>query len=100
MTSRMKYHGRISGRGWRAVCGALALGAMLLSGGIAARAQEEEASKAPSYSVLYTFTGADGEFPEANVIRDQAGNLYGTTFNGGDLSGCGRIRLRSGVQAG
>ncbi len=89
MTSRMKYHGRNSGRGWRAVCGALALGAMLLSGGIPARAQEEEASKAPNYSLLYAFTGADGELPQGHVIRDRAGNLYGTTFNGGDLSGCG-----------
>ncbi len=41
-------------------------------------------------TVLYTFTGtgADGEFPEGNVIRDRAGDLYGTAFNGGDLSGC------------
>ena len=58
MTSRMEYHGRISGRGWRAVSGALALGAVLLSTAIAARAQEQEASKAPSYTVLYTFTAA------------------------------------------
>lgn len=31
-------------------------------------------------SVLYSFTGAqDGEFPTGGVIRDSAGNLYGTT---------------------
>ncbi len=48
------------------------------------------AQEAPNYSVLYAFTGTngDGEFPLENVIRDQAGNLYGTAFNGGDLSGC------------
>ena len=35
-------------------------------------------------SVLYGFTGgADGANPEGGVIRDSAGNLYGTTFHGG-----------------
>jgi uncharacterized repeat protein (TIGR03803 family) len=40
-------------------------------------------------TVLYSFTGGtDGGFPDAGVIRDSAGNLYGTTYGGGDLSGC------------
>jgi uncharacterized repeat protein (TIGR03803 family) len=35
-------------------------------------------------SVLYSFTGgADGGQPYAGVIRDSAGNLYGTTIGGG-----------------
>ncbi|MGA2136520.1 MAG: choice-of-anchor tandem repeat GloVer-containing protein [Bryobacteraceae bacterium] len=35
-------------------------------------------------TVLYTFTGgADGGNPFAGVIRDSAGNLYGTTYQGG-----------------
>ena len=35
-------------------------------------------------TVLYTFTGgADGGTPIAGVIRDSAGNLYGTTYSGG-----------------
>jgi uncharacterized repeat protein (TIGR03803 family) len=35
-------------------------------------------------TVLYTFTGgADGGYPWAGVIRDSAGNLYGTTLRGG-----------------
>ncbi len=35
-------------------------------------------------TVLHTFTGgADGSFPNAGVIRDSAGNLYGTTTAGG-----------------
>jgi uncharacterized repeat protein (TIGR03803 family) len=35
-------------------------------------------------TVLHTFTGgADGSFPNAGVIRDSSGNLYGTTSSGG-----------------
>src|ERR1017187_205508 len=35
-------------------------------------------------TVLYNCTGgADGSYPQAGVIRDAAGNLYGTTYNGG-----------------
>src|SRR5271166_3879137 len=67
----------------------------ILSSGLlalpAVAAQEEhqqEAQHPPGYTMLYTFTGADGEFPLGNVIRDREGNLYGTTFNGGDLSAC------------
>jgi uncharacterized repeat protein (TIGR03803 family) len=38
-------------------------------------------------TVLYTFTGgADGGNPYAGVIADPAGNLYGTTYNGGKNS--------------
>jgi uncharacterized repeat protein (TIGR03803 family) len=36
-------------------------------------------------TVLYTFTGfADGSNPQAGVVMDAAGNLYGTTLFGGD----------------
>jgi uncharacterized repeat protein (TIGR03803 family) len=34
-------------------------------------------------SVLHSFTGADGANPHAGLIFDAAGNLYGTTSNGG-----------------
>ncbi len=40
-------------------------------------------------SVLYTFQrGADGAAPRAGVIRDSAGNLYGTTTTGGGYTSC------------
>jgi len=35
-------------------------------------------------TVLYSFTGGnDGCYPAGGVIRDSAGNFYGTTYNGG-----------------
>lgn len=48
-------------------------------------------------TVLYSFTdGADGAFPFAGLIKDAAGNLYGTAAYGGDAScnpphGCGVV---------
>jgi uncharacterized repeat protein (TIGR03803 family) len=48
-------------------------------------------------TTLYSFAGApDGYYPLGNLVRDSAGNLYGTTFLGGDAQchdydygGCG-----------
>ncbi len=40
-------------------------------------------------TVLYTFTGgADGGNPYGGVVQDAAGNLYGTTANGGSFANC------------
>jgi uncharacterized repeat protein (TIGR03803 family) len=45
-----------------------------------------------SETVLQSFnTFVDGEFSDGGLIADSAGNLYGTTFVGGDASGCGGI---------
>jgi uncharacterized repeat protein (TIGR03803 family) len=41
-------------------------------------------------TVLHTFTGGkDGGLSFDGLVSDCAGNLYGTTGYGGDLSGCG-----------
>jgi len=54
-------------------------------------------AQAATYKVLYNFKGgADGRYPYAGLVRDSAGNLYGTTSAGGDLScgsgdGCGTV---------
>ncbi len=51
------------------------------------------AAAAYSYQVLYSFCSAsgctDGYFPEVGLVRDAAGNLYGTTtFGGNSNSNC------------
>ena len=49
-------------------------------------------------TLLYAFTGkADGGVPEGGLVRDAAGNLYGTTFQGGILGGSCPSLLGCGV---
>jgi len=47
-------------------------------------------------STLHAFKNTDGAYPEADLIADAAGNIYGTASGGGDLScvttyGCGVV---------
>jgi hypothetical protein len=47
-------------------------------------------------TVIHTFDGTDGEVPQSPLIFDAAGNLYGSTAEGGTVSslcsiGCGTI---------
>jgi uncharacterized repeat protein (TIGR03803 family) len=49
-----------------------------------------------AFSAIGAFNNTDGAYPTAGVIVDAAGNLYGTTNEGGDLScnapyGCGVV---------
>jgi uncharacterized repeat protein (TIGR03803 family) len=47
------------------------------------------------HTILHSFSGPpDGEWPEGGLVRDVAGNLYGTTVSGGTgscQSGCGVV---------
>ena len=42
---------------------------------------------AQTESVLYRFNFSNGIFPRAGLVVDKAGNLYGTTFEGGSYRG-------------
>src|SRR6266852_4539463 len=54
---------------------------LLLATSAATRAQ------AQTFTVLHSFTNSpDGAFPFAGLLRDAAGNLYGTTLRGGSFS--------------
>lgn len=63
----------------------LALAAALVIGAAATHS-----AQAQTFTVLYTFTGgSDGAWPYAGLIRDSAGNLYGTAAYGGSDFGSG-----------
>src|SRR5580704_600201 len=49
------------------------------------------AVQAQTFTVLHNFKGFDGSNPYAGLIRDTAGNLYGTTLNGGTGEGHGTV---------
>ncbi|MGA2371011.1 MAG: choice-of-anchor tandem repeat GloVer-containing protein [Candidatus Korobacteraceae bacterium] len=53
------------------------------------------AAQAQTFTTLHSFTGgSDGAIPEAGLTMDAAGNLYGTTANGGHtgcFSSCGTV---------
>jgi len=47
-------------------------------------------------TTLQDFTGSDGGYPYGNIIIDAKGNLYSTTFRGGNLS-CNQVQEGCGV---
>jgi uncharacterized repeat protein (TIGR03803 family) len=69
---------------------AVAVGMVLLPA-VAVSRQAERPAQAPTYTLLYSFTGGtDGANPFAGLVRDAAGNLYGTT-DGGGAGGAGVV---------
>ena len=72
-------------------CVAARRGAMLSAVAILALAFASDAfASGPLERVIYSFQGGnDGQSPQAALITDSAGNLYGTTLYGGDSSSCG-----------
>jgi uncharacterized repeat protein (TIGR03803 family) len=80
----------------REVCLRIASGGLALAVALVLVTLLAPLTHAQTLIVLYSFTGgSDGAFPQAALIRDSAGNLYGTTEMGGDLScptvGCGTV---------
>ena len=77
----------------RVICG------VTPDGGVYERGVAFGLSEARHETILYSFqNGPDGGYPFGPLIRDSAGNLYGTTDEGGDLScspgqgyGCGTV---------
>jgi uncharacterized repeat protein (TIGR03803 family) len=68
---------------------ALAIVIALVLTGLATRSAQAAPAQTLTYTALYSFTGgADGGYPSAGLVPDAAGNLYGTTSEGGSLSGC------------
>ena len=83
---------QVQRRGWiaairqQAASAALALAVVFVFGIVT-----NQSAQAQSFTVLHDFTGSpDGSTPYGSLIRDQAGNLYGTTEAGG-ASGAGTI---------
>ena len=67
-----------------------------MSGGVFGNGVVFKLDTAGTETVLYSLTGgADGGIPIGGVVRDSAGNLYGTTYGGGigtcPYFGCGVV---------
>ena len=56
---------------------------MRLAPGVLAMTLLLTAATAQTFKVFYTFGGSDGSFPNGDLIRDSAGNFYGTAQFGG-----------------
>jgi uncharacterized repeat protein (TIGR03803 family) len=66
---------------WTCLSGATAVLALAVAMGAAMIAAPS--AQAQTFRLLHSFTGADGAGSSAALVADAAGNLYGTTQNGG-----------------
>jgi uncharacterized repeat protein (TIGR03803 family) len=74
------------GRGWRIRLGAAncALAFVVVLGQVVVATPSAEAQGDTTFALFYSFEGGtDGATPRAGLVRDAAGNLYGTTISGG-----------------
>jgi len=84
VTNTAKRFLRICGQGARAV--------LSLAIGLVPESVALSPAQAQSFTVLYTFTNtANGEQPDASLLQDAAGDLYGTTQYGGTKGGFGTV---------
>jgi uncharacterized repeat protein (TIGR03803 family) len=96
MRDEQKTHDRIYGKCLIAARGTLRFVTALA---VIVLAVATQSAQAQTYTVLYSFQGMpDGDTPYAGVVQDKAGNLYGTTEDGGNYkkinhcnSGCGTV---------
>jgi|HubBroStandDraft_6_1064221.scaffolds.fasta_scaffold04124_3 uncharacterized repeat protein (TIGR03803 family) len=70
-------------RKWMPAVGLQARAAALVSTTAIALLLASPSMQAQTFTVLHFFSGGDGQFPYAGLVRDKAGNLYGTTLDGG-----------------
>ena len=68
----------------RLVVATSALASIVMIGRIVVVTQSAEARADVTVTILYSFKGGtDGQYPDGDMVRDAAGNLYGTTSFGG-----------------
>ena len=81
-------------RGWICwICQQAATAVLVLAFVLGPAVIATPSAQAQTFTVLYWFKGLqdDGINPEAGLVRDKAGNLYGTTGHGGDGTNFGTV---------